>query len=159
MEVLDVVVLHMQDQLEHNFKAETSLNRLLREKLLSKELELEQLEAGLASSLRTHDVLQNEIRRLQDELSCLNHKTKEMELQMMRTGLEERDQLWEEVKHSGETIIMLEHEVVSLKKKIDALDEDVLIKEGQITILKDSLGDKPFDTVYSPKSVKEFALE
>ena len=72
---------------------------------------------------------------------------------------EERDHLWEEVKRSGETIIILEHEVDSLKKKIEALDEDVLIKEGQITILKDSLGDKPFGSIYSPKSVKEFALE
>ncbi|KAM0941053.1 hypothetical protein DsansV1_C17g0144561 [Dioscorea sansibarensis] len=178
--------LNAQDQLELDFKAETTLNRLLREKLLSKELELEQLEAGFASSVRSHDVLQTEIQRLQDELSCLNHKTKDMEIQMLKTDesnkhlqhdlqecmkeltstrgvllkvSEERDHLWEEVKRSGETIIILEHEVDSLKKKIEALDEDVLIKEGQITILKDSLGDKPFGSIYSPKSVKEFALE
>ncbi|KAH7672310.1 E3 ubiquitin ligase involved in syntaxin degradation protein [Dioscorea alata] len=178
--------LNVQDQLELDFKAETTLNRLLREKLLSKELELEQLEAGFASSVRSHDVLQTEIQRLQDELSCLNHKTKDMEIQMLKTDesnkhlqhdlqecmkeltstrgvllkvSEERDHLWEEVKRSGETIIILKHEVDLLKKKIEALDEDVLIKEGQITILKDSLGDKPFGSIYSPESVKEFALE
>ncbi|KAH7681701.1 hypothetical protein IHE45_05G073500 [Dioscorea alata] len=178
--------LNVQDQLELDFKAETTLNRLLREKLLSKELELEQLEAGFASSVRSHDVLQTEIQRLQDELSCLNHKTKDMEIQMLKTDesnkhlqhdlqecmkeltstrgvllkvSEERDHLWEEVKRSGKTIIILKHEVDLLKKKIEALDEDVLIKEGQITILKDSLGDKPFGSIYSPESVKEFALE
>ncbi|KAK7292435.1 hypothetical protein RIF29_08215 [Crotalaria pallida] len=33
-------------------------------------------------------------------------------------------------------------QVTVLKKKIETLDEDILLKEGQITILKDWLGKK-----------------
>ena len=72
---------------------------------------------------------------------------------------EERDHMWEEVKRSREDVMLLNHEVLSLKKKIEELDEDVLTKEGQIAILKDSLGDKPFDIICSPRSVKDFSLE
>lgn len=72
----------MKDKLELELKAETNLTRLLREKLLSRELELERLEADFASLVRSHDVMRTEIQRLQDELSCLNHKTKDMELQV-----------------------------------------------------------------------------
>lgn len=72
---------------------------------------------------------------------------------------EERDRLWGEVKHSSETIMLLEHEVNSLKKKIEVLDEDVLLKEGQITILKDSLDDKPFNVIYNPLAMKDLTLE
>lgn len=68
--------------------------------------------------------------------------------------------MWEEVKHSRETIMLLNLEVTSLKKKIESLDEHVLIKEGEISILRDSLvGNKPFDAISSPKSVKDFCLE
>ncbi|XP_020253644.1 cingulin-like protein 1 isoform X2 [Asparagus officinalis] len=70
-----------EDEVELELKAENLLTRLLREKLCSKELELEQLQSEFASSVRTHDVLQAEIQRLQDELSCLTHKAKDMELQ------------------------------------------------------------------------------
>lgn len=175
-----------EDEVELELKAANLLTSLLREKLCSKELELEQLQADFASSIRTHDILQTEIQRLQDELSCLTHKAKDMELQMIRkdengnqfrqdlqectkeltatrsvlvTVSQERDHMWEEVKHSRETIMLLNLEVNSLKKKIEALDEDVLIKEGEISILKDSMVDKPFDVICSPKSVKDFCLE
>lgn len=68
--------------MELQLKAENLLTRLLREKLCSKELELEQLQSEFASSVRAHDVLQTEIQRLQDELSCLTHKATDMELQV-----------------------------------------------------------------------------
>lgn len=68
--------------MELELKAENLLTSLLREKLCSKELELEQLRADFASSIQTHDILQTEIQRLQDELSCLTHKAKDMELQV-----------------------------------------------------------------------------
>ncbi|KAM0950485.1 hypothetical protein DsansV1_C04g0041891 [Dioscorea sansibarensis] len=175
-----------QDKLELELKAETNLTRLLREKLFSRELELERLEADFASLVRGHDVMQTEIQRLQDELSCLNHKTKDMELQMLRADetnnqhqqdlhdcmkeltstrgellkvSEERDRLWGEVKHSNETIMLLEHEINSLKRKIEVLDEDVLVKEGQITILKESLDDEPFNIIYNPLAVKDPTVE
>jgi hypothetical protein len=55
---------------------------VLKEALLSKELDVEQLESDLASSLRIQDVMRNEIQRVQDELSCMNHKAKHLELQV-----------------------------------------------------------------------------
>ncbi|KAG1365545.1 paramyosin [Cocos nucifera] len=177
---------HSKDELEHELMAETMLTRVLREKLCSKDLEIDQLKADLASSVRVHDVLQTEIQRLQDKLSCLTHKMKDTELQMLkkdesimqlrhdlqectkeltathnilRKVSEERDHMWEEVKRSREAIMLLNHEVLSLKKKIEELEEDVLTKEGQIAILKDSLGDKPFDIICTPRLVKEFSME
>jgi hypothetical protein len=58
------------------------LSRVLKEAVLSKELDIEQLEADLASSLRLQDVMRNEIQRVQDELSCITHKAKQLELQV-----------------------------------------------------------------------------
>ena len=49
----------------------------------------------------------------------------------------DRDMLWERVKQCSE-------ENMLLKKKIEALEEDLLLKDGQITILKDWLGNKFF---------------
>lgn len=72
---------------------------------------------------------------------------------------EERDMMWEEVKQYTEKNMLLNSEVNMLKKKIEALDEDVLLKEGQITILKDSLGSKSFDLLASPDRTHEFLLE
>lgn len=62
---------------------------------------------------------------------------------------DERDMMWEEVKQYTETNMLLNSEINMLKKKIQTLDEDILLKEGQITILKDSMG-KPFDLLASP---------
>lgn len=67
--------------------------------------------------------------------------------------------MWEEVKQCSEKNMLLNAEVNVLKKKIEALDEDLLLKEGQITILKDSLGNKPFDPFASLDSTREFLLE
>lgn len=72
----------VKDELEAKLKAEIILTRLLREKLHSNELEFEQLEADLASSVRVHDVMQTEIQRMQDEVSCLTHKTMDKELKV-----------------------------------------------------------------------------
>jgi hypothetical protein len=58
------------------------LNRVLKEVVLSKELDIEQLQSDLASSLRVQDVMRNEIQRVQDELSCITHKAKQLELQV-----------------------------------------------------------------------------
>jgi hypothetical protein len=72
---------------------------------------------------------------------------------------EERDLIWEEVKQYSEKNMLLNSEVHALKKKVEALDEDVLLKEGQITILKDTLVKKPFDLLASPDSLQDFLLE
>lgn len=71
---------------------------------------------------------------------------------------EERDMMWEEVKKYNEKNMLLNSEVNLLKKKIETLDEEVLFKEGQITILKDTLGNKPFDLLASPDNTREFLL-
>ncbi|PHT28453.1 hypothetical protein CQW23_31966 [Capsicum baccatum] len=67
---------------------------------------------------------------------------------------QERDFMWEEVKSYCEMNMLLNYEINMLKRKVDTLDEDFLMKEGQITILKDSIG-KPFDLLASPDSLLE----
>ncbi|XP_072997776.1 uncharacterized protein [Typha latifolia] len=174
-----------EDDMELKLKAEVMLTRVLREKLCSKELELEQLHAELAYSVRGYGVQQNEIQRLQDELSCLNHKAKEMEFQMLKkdeninqtqqdlqecmkeinalrgtlkTVTEERDFVWQEAKQLRKTNVLMQDDMKTLRKKIEALDEDILLKEGQLSILKDSI-DKPFNIICSPKTMKEFDMD
>ncbi|MQM16429.1 hypothetical protein Taro_049386 [Colocasia esculenta] len=164
------------DKMEHDLKMQILLTRVLQEKLYHKELDLEQLQAELASSVGSNEILKSEIQRLQDGLSCLRHKTNEMELQMLEKDdnldqlhidlqeckkeltkvrgtmpqvSEERDRLWEEVKQLKEINMLLQREVKYLIKKIEALDEDLLIKDGQITMLKDSLHENPFTAEFS----------
>lgn len=86
------------------------------------------------------------------------------ELTVMRGILpkvsEERDLMWDEVRQYSEKNMLLNSEVNILKKKIESLDEDILLKEGQITILKDTLGNiKPFDLLSDSDSTREFLLE
>ncbi|KAG8380717.1 hypothetical protein BUALT_Bualt06G0045000 [Buddleja alternifolia] len=160
-----------EDIVRSELKAETLLTSLLREKLYSKELEIEQLQAELAAAVRANDVLKCEVQNTMDNFSCVKHEMKDFQLQIMRKddimnqlqmdlqeckkelaivrGIlpkvsEERDVMWEEVKKYSEKNMLLNNEVNELRKKIEALDEDILVKEGQITILKDSIG-KPFD--------------
>lgn len=99
-----------------------------------------------------------------ESINCLESDLHEStrDLTMMRGILpkvsEERDRMWEKVKQYSEQNMLLNSEVNVLKKKIEALDEDILVKEGQISILKDSLGKKPFDLLGSPDSMHEFLL-
>ncbi|KAH7547985.1 hypothetical protein ACOSP7_032712 [Xanthoceras sorbifolium] len=175
-----------EDIIRSELKAETLLTSLLREKLYSKELEVEQLQAELATAVRGNDILRCEVQNALDNLSCVNHKLKDLELQMLKKdeivnqlegdfqdsakelkimkGIlpkvsEERDLMWNEVKQYSEKNMLLNSELNLLKKKIEVLDEDILLKEGQITILKDTLGSKRFDLLASPDSMQEFLLE
>ena len=70
----------------------------------------------------------------------------------------ERDLIWDEVKQYSEKNMLLNSEIGVLKKKLEALDEEILLKDGQITILKDTLGSKPFDLLASPDLTREFCL-
>lgn len=63
-------------------KSETLLTSLLRDKLYSRELDVEQLQAELAAAIRGNEVLKNEVQNAVDNFSCLNHKMKEVELQV-----------------------------------------------------------------------------
>ena len=53
--------------------------------------------------------------------------------------------------------MLLNYEINMLKRKVDTLDEDFLIKEGQITILKDWIG-KHFDLLASLDSLLEWGM-
>ncbi|KAK1409534.1 hypothetical protein QVD17_36060 [Tagetes erecta] len=173
-----------EDVVKSDLKAEALMTSLLKEKLYSKEVDVERLEAELATAVRGNDILRCEVQNAMDNLSCITHKMKDLEIQVIKkdesiyhlqTNLqdckkeltiingilpkvsEERDMLWEDVKQYSENNMLLTSEIVALKKKVEALDEDVLMKEGQITILKDELG-KPFDLLSSPIPREGFLL-
>lgn len=95
--------------------------------------------------------LQNDLQESMKELTIIKG--------ILPKVTEERDMMWQEVKQYTEKNMLLNSEVNMLKKKIEVLDEDVLLKEGQITILKDSLGSKSFDLLASPDRTHEFLLE
>lgn len=165
-----------EDLVRSELKAETLLTSLLREKLYTKEVEVEQLQAELAAASRGNGMLRCEVQNAMDNISCMTHKMKDLELQMIKKdekvnqlqndfeectreltitrGIlskvsEERNLMWEEVKQYSERNMLLNAEINGLKKKIEALDEDILLKEGQISILKDTIG-KPFDLLANP---------
>ncbi|PPR99964.1 hypothetical protein GOBAR_AA20704 [Gossypium barbadense] len=266
-------------------KAETMMTSLLKEKLYSKEVEIEELQAEVAAALRGNEILRCELQNSTDNISCLTHRLKDLQLQNhglsmlneiinlsskliefikgkpshlqgMQPGLdslfivesdlkiegfkrgieslrrslqtisgllheksglvasdshsasvdptmstkrnnqsseilkkdenvsrlerelqestkeltilkgilvkvsEERDLMWEEVKQYNEKNMVLNSEVNALKKRIEGLEEDIHLKEGQITILKDTLSNhKSFDLLGSPTSMPEFLLE
>ncbi|XP_062092787.1 golgin IMH1 [Humulus lupulus] len=175
-----------EDLIKYELKAEILLTNLLREKLYSKEQEVEQLQAELATAVRGTDILQCEVQNAMDNVSFVTHKLKDLELQMLKkdntlnrlqTDLQEstkeltvmrgilpkisaeRDLMWNEVKQYSEKNMLLNSEVNVLKKKLESLDEEILLKEGQITILKDTIGKKPFDLLSSPDSTREFCLQ
>ncbi|KAF3647743.1 hypothetical protein T459_28821 [Capsicum annuum] len=50
---------------------------------------------------------------------------------------QERDFMWEKVKSYSEINMLLNYEINILKRNIDTLNKDFLMKEGQITILND----------------------
>ncbi|PHT54537.1 hypothetical protein CQW23_08999 [Capsicum baccatum] len=73
---------------------------------------------------------------------------------ILQKVFQERDFMWEEVKSYNEMNMLFNYDINMLKKKVDTLDEDILMKEGQITMLKDWIG-KPFDLLASPDSLLE----
>lgn len=86
-----------------------------------------------------------------ESIKCLQNDLQESnrELTIMRGKLpkvtEERDYMWEQVKQYSEQNMLLNAEVNVLKKKIETLEENNLEKEGQISILQDSLAKNSFD--------------
>ncbi|CAA7052004.1 unnamed protein product [Microthlaspi erraticum] len=173
--------------LRAELRAESLVTSLLREKLYSKEEEIEQLQAEVAAGVRGNEVLQREIQNVLDNLSVNNHQLKDLKLQMVKKDenanrlennlqeaakdlasmkvtlpkvLSEREEMWKEVKEWRKRNMDLESEKEMLKKKVENLEEDTLIKEGQITILKDTLGSKPFDLLSSPDfSYNDFLVQ
>lgn len=162
-------------ELQDELKAEILISRLLREKLCSREVEVEQLQEEIATLIRSQELLKTEIARLQNLLGSASHKVADLELQLrgkeeriigleadleqsskevaaLREDLDnvskERDIMREESEQLGWEIMRLNTEVEAFKKKVEKLDEDVMIKDGQISILRESLDD--FDFLEKP---------
>uniref|UniRef100_A0ACD5Y574 Uncharacterized protein n=2 Tax=Avena sativa TaxID=4498 RepID=A0ACD5Y574_AVESA len=171
---------------ELKLKEEALLNRVLKEALLSKEFDIEQLQSDVASLLRVQNVMRNKVQRVQDELSCITHKAKHMELQgskkdesinqiqqdfqesakelsalrgQLKIVTDERDLSWQEAKQLRKATSVMQNEMASLKKKIESLEEDILVKEGQISILQDNIYKPPLDFICSPTTMKQFGME
>ncbi|KAG4196398.1 hypothetical protein ERO13_A06G179010v2, partial [Gossypium hirsutum] len=136
-----------------NKRSSEVANKFIEEKLYSKELEVEQLQAEVSAAVRGNDILRCEVQNAMDNISCLTHRLKDLGLQ--------RDLTWEEVKQYAEKNMVLNSEINALKKKIEGLDDDILLKEGQITILKDTLNNnnKSIDLLGSVDSISEFLLQ
>ncbi|XP_047257966.1 paramyosin-like [Capsicum annuum] len=162
-------------------KSKTLQAAVLREKLHSKEMDTKQLQDDLAATVRGNDILKCEAQNALDALFCATPKLKYVELQVLKKDeninqltndlqecmkelgvvkeilpkvFQEKDFMWEEVKSYSEMNMLLNYEINMLKKKVDTLDEDILMKEGQIIILKDWIG-KLFDLLASPDSLLE----
>ena len=73
----------MHDNLNSDLKAKALMTSLLKEKLYSREVDVEQLEAELATAVRGNDILRCEVQNAMDNLSCITHKMKELEMQVM----------------------------------------------------------------------------
>lgn len=161
--------------LQDELKAETLISRLLRENLCSREVEMEQLQKEIATLIRSRELAKTEIARLQNLLGSASHKMADLEFQLrgkeervigleadleqslkevaaLRENLDnvskERDMMREESEQLGWEIMRLNTEVEAFKKKVEKLDEDVMIKDGQISILRESLDD--FDFLQKP---------
>jgi ABC-type transporter Mla subunit MlaD len=71
-----------QESLRFELKAETLLTSLLREKLYFKESEVEQLQAEIAAAVRGNDILRCEVGNALDNLACVSHQLKNLDLQV-----------------------------------------------------------------------------
>ncbi|KAK9154450.1 hypothetical protein Sjap_001930 [Stephania japonica] len=159
---------------------EILVTSLFREKLLSKQLEVDQLQSELATTIMGQEILRHEVQGALDALSCVSHKMKDHELQMLRKDeslkqlgsdlqecskeliftkdilgkvSEERDLMWEKVKKYSEENMLLKSELKSEKKKKEELEEQVLVKDGQLAMLTESLRNEPFSMLYQPDSM------
>lgn len=63
---------------------------------------------------------------------------------------DERDQIWRELRQCCEKNMLLNSENQTFKGMIEKLEEKVLEKEGEITILHDTIGNKHLDILSSP---------
>ena len=120
----------------------------------------------LKSSLNlNHGVVILQLLKRNEDINKLQNELEESrrELEILRDVLQkiskERDMLWEEVNKHREKNMLLISKVDELKSKIETLEEDILLKEGQITILKDTLTNKSIDLLASPKSSWESRVQ
>lgn len=84
------------------------------------------------------------VNRLETNLQEAAKQFASMKVNLPRV-MEEREQMCKEVNECRKRNMDLESEKDVLKKEVERLEEETLYKEGQITILKDTLGSKHFD--------------
>lgn len=63
---------------------------------------------------------------------------------------DERDQIWRELRQCCEKNMLLNGENETLKGMLEKLEERLLEKEGEITILQDTIGSKRLNLLSSP---------
>ncbi|XP_010504348.1 PREDICTED: CAP-Gly domain-containing linker protein 1-like [Camelina sativa] len=167
----------VEDTLRAELKAETLITSLLREKLYSNEKEIEQLQAELAAAVRGNEILRCEVQSSLDNLSVTSHELKDLKHQMLKkeesinrveSNIQEaakemarmnallsnvsgeRDQVWRELRQCCEKNMLLNSENETLKGMVEKLEEKVLEKEGEMTILQDTIGSKHLNLLSSP---------
>lgn len=97
----------------------------------------------------TINELQGDLRSCEEELTTTRG--------ILAKVSQERELIWQQVEEYSEKNMLLNREVVSLKKKIEGLEEDTLLKDGQISILKDSLSNaKSFNILFESEQMNEF---
>ncbi|KAJ3684594.1 hypothetical protein LUZ61_013758 [Rhynchospora tenuis] len=153
-------------ELEQQLKLETMINKILRENLFSKEKEIEQLQEEVALLVRGAELLQSEIHRLQQEISCRTYKIRDLEDETakkkerlnqlqeelqetvkeltvtrsnLKTTMEEREYAYHEVAGLRKANKNLTNDITSLHKRVESLEEDSMVKDGQIDILKERI--------------------
>ncbi|KAL1213706.1 hypothetical protein V5N11_018398 [Cardamine amara subsp. amara] len=163
----------VEETLQAELRAETLITSLLREKLYSKEQEIEQLQAEVAAAVRGNEILRSEVQSSLDNLSVKTHELKDLKHQMLKkeeninrleinlqeaanmkallsTVSGERDEMWRDLRQCCEKNMLLNSENETLKEMIEKLEEKVLEKEGEITILQDTIGSKRLSLLSSP---------
>uniref|UniRef100_A0A1J3C9C9 DUF7653 domain-containing protein n=1 Tax=Noccaea caerulescens TaxID=107243 RepID=A0A1J3C9C9_NOCCA len=167
----------VEETLRAELRAETLITSLLREKLYSKEQEIEQLQAELSAAVRGNEILRCEVQSTLDNLSVKTHELRDLKLQMLKKEeninrlesslqeaakdmaslknilpkvSDERDQIWRELRQCCEKNMLLNAENETLKGMLEKLEEKVLEKEGEITILQDTIGSKRLNLLSSP---------
>lgn len=152
-------------ELKQELKAETLLVKVLREKMCSREGDLERLQEEVVALITSQELLRNENSTLHEMLRSANQKEKDLEfliegkdnnirhlhadlqecfkeLTFLRGELpkvsKERDGIRQNAEQLSWQNMKLRAEIETLKKRIEKLDEDVLLKEGQLSILQES---------------------
>ncbi|KAJ7514968.1 hypothetical protein O6H91_23G067100 [Diphasiastrum complanatum] len=160
-------------ELQGETKAQELHCEFLREKLCSREVELDHSLVAATSSTQHHDILQREILLLQTSLHESNQRVLNLEdqgeykseqlsrkeekaeflqaeydriqqeLLRLRKDLfkvsRQRDDVQREAEDLGREALRMSAEVEVLRRKVNQLEEDIMLKDGQLAILQGSL--------------------
>lgn len=155
-----------EEKLQWGLKEEEKLRfRVLNSKLQSREAELEQLDEEIADLINSRDSLEIEVDDLHGKLIIANQRIRELErqidnkeevIEVLQEDLEkhgkevndlqnelprvrkQRDEMRKEAEDMSREALRLTLELTELRKVAEKLEEDVMLKEGQISILRGS---------------------